>query len=134
METNLRAAAHPADHFVSGDAVPVSELLKLPAVKVIGQNPRRLVSHLRVAKVTQNADEPLLAVCHMYHLSLTGSGYKPTARPAAQPATAAPGRPDPARRPNRPWQPSWANPALKASDPMRRLPCPNMNNVPLKQV
>jgi hypothetical protein len=51
MATNLGAAAHPAHHLVAGNTVPVGELLKLLEVKVIGQNPQRLVSLLRVAKV-----------------------------------------------------------------------------------
>ena len=33
---DLRAAAHPADQFVAGNAVPVAEFLELPAINLLG--------------------------------------------------------------------------------------------------
>ena len=62
----LRAAAHPADHFVAGNAVPVAEILKLLEVELIGHFPQRVVSCLRVTHVTQGVNQPTLVIRHLH--------------------------------------------------------------------
>ena len=64
---DLRTAAHPADQVVTGNAVPVTEFLKLLGINLIGQNPQRLVSFLLVTVATQGVNHPLPAISHMHH-------------------------------------------------------------------
>ena len=63
------AAAHPAGQLVTGNAVLVTELLKLLELNVIGKNPQRFVSCLWVANVTQDLYHPLPAIRHPHHHS-----------------------------------------------------------------
>ena len=56
------AAAHPAGQLVTGNAVLVTELLKLLQLHMFGKNPQRLVSGLWVANVTQGLYYPLPAI------------------------------------------------------------------------
>jgi hypothetical protein len=70
LASRLRAAAHPADHFVAGNAVPVAEFLKLLEVELIGHFPQRIVSRLRVTHVTQSVNQPLPAIRHLHPQAL----------------------------------------------------------------
>jgi hypothetical protein len=67
--THLRAAAHPVDQRVAGDAVPVAEFPKLLGINLIGQDTQRLVSRLLVAQAAQSVSQPLPAIRHGYHPS-----------------------------------------------------------------
>jgi hypothetical protein len=69
VRADLRAAAHPAFQLATGNAVLVAELLELPPVNLLRQNPQRLVSLPLVAEATQGVSHPLPAVRHMNHPS-----------------------------------------------------------------
>src|SRR6266516_7057269 len=67
--TQLRAASHPVDQRVAGDAVPVAEFPELLEVNLIGQDTQRLVSRLLVTQAAQSVNQPLPAIPHGYHPS-----------------------------------------------------------------
>jgi hypothetical protein len=79
--TQLRAASHPVDQRVAGDAVPVAEFPELLEVNLIGQDTQRLVSRLLVAQAAQSVGQSLPAIPHgspkpCLQLDATAQGHR----------------------------------------------------------
>ena len=62
--THLRAASHPVEQRVAGDAVPVAECLKLLQINLIRQDTQRFVSRPLVTQAAQSVNHPLPAIPH----------------------------------------------------------------------
>ena len=87
MSARLRAASHPIDQLVAGNAVLVAEFLKLLDINLIGQVMQRIVSGRGVTQAEQRVNHPLPAIRHGDHRTLSSTCRRGAMAPAGRQLT-----------------------------------------------